>query len=129
MIWNSYLTTSLTPSRMRSRLRGSSASNIFGLTATVSTNKMKRRLVHRSGRWIWFYKNAEITMIAAAGKDPRYGLPGVGRRHRASQPCAKIGEHFLVSALDDLSYCIQDSPWRSRGWTYQEGVLSRRPKI
>ena len=75
------------------------------------------------------YKNAEITMIAAAGKDPRYGLPGVGRRHRASQPCAKIGEHFLVSALDDLSYCIQDPPWRSRGWTYQEGVLSRRPKI
>ena len=75
------------------------------------------------------YKNAEITMIAAAGKDPRYGLPGVGRRHRASQPCAKIGEHFLVSTLDDLSYCIQDSAWISRGWTYQEGVLSRRRLI
>jgi hypothetical protein len=72
------------------------------------------------------YKNAEITIIAAAGKDPRYGLPGVGRRHRASQPCAKIGEHFLVSVLDDLSYCIRDSQWISRGWTYQEGLLSRR---
>jgi Heterokaryon incompatibility protein (HET) len=72
------------------------------------------------------YKNAEITIIAAAGKDPQYGLPGVGRRHRASQPCAKIGEHFLVSALDDLSYCIRDSPWMSRAWTYQEGLLSRR---
>jgi hypothetical protein len=75
------------------------------------------------------YKNAEITIIAAAGKDPRYGLPGVGRRHRAPQPCAKIGEHFLVSALDDLSYCIRDSPWMSRAWTYQEGLLSRRRLI
>jgi Heterokaryon incompatibility protein (HET) len=75
------------------------------------------------------YKNAEITIIAAAGKDPQYGLPGVGRRHRASQPCAKIGDHFLVSALDDLPYCIQDSPWMSRAWTYQEGLLSRRRLI
>jgi Heterokaryon incompatibility protein (HET) len=75
------------------------------------------------------YKNAEVTIIAAAGKDPQYGLPGVGRRHRASQPCAKIGEHFLVSALDDLSYCIRDSSWVSRAWTYQEGLLSRRRLI
>ena len=64
------------------------------------------------------YKNSEIMIIAAAGKDPHYGLPGVGHRHRAQQPRAKVGEHFLVSALDDVSYCIRNSSWISRGWTY-----------
>ena len=72
------------------------------------------------------YKNSEITIIAAAGKDPSYGLPGVGRRHRAPQPHAMVDDHFLVSALNDVSYYIRNSLWISRGWTYQEGLLSRR---
>ncbi|KAI5456761.1 heterokaryon incompatibility protein-domain-containing protein [Mariannaea sp. PMI_226] len=53
------------------------------------------------------YNNAELTIIAAAGKNAEYGLPGVSPR-RVVQPPARIGKHFLV------------------GWTYQEGLHSRR---
>ncbi|KAK2757157.1 tol protein [Colletotrichum kahawae] len=41
------------------------------------------------------YQRAELTIIAAAGEDPSYGLPGT-------------------------------SAWYTRGWTFQEGILSRR---
>jgi Heterokaryon incompatibility protein (HET) len=48
------------------------------------------------------YQNAEVTIIAAAGEDPTYGLPGVNhyrkRDPRISTTCTKIGKHFLISA-------------------------------
>lgn len=75
------------------------------------------------------YQNSELTLIAAAGNDPSYGLPGVRRRHRSLQPRARIGKHFLVSTLEDPRLCIKRSTWMSRGWTYQEGLLSRRRLI
>ena len=31
--------------------------------------------------------NAKVAIIAAAGKDSLYGLPGVGGRSRTPQPC------------------------------------------
>lgn len=72
------------------------------------------------------YKNSEFTIIAAAGQDPSYGLPGVGRRHRGGQGCINIGTHVLVSALEDPKSLINSSTWITRAWTYQEALLSRR---
>ena len=72
------------------------------------------------------YQNSEITIIAAAGQDPTYGLPGVGQRTRSEQGCASIGKHFLISALGDPRGLVKKSAWITRGWTYQEGLLSRR---
>lgn len=39
------------------------------------------------------YKNAELTIVAAAGVNADYGLPGVGIRQRTSQEHIKIGKH------------------------------------
>lgn len=72
------------------------------------------------------YQSAFITLIAAAGKDPHTGLPGVSTTLRKSQPNAWIGENHLFSILHDLKYLVRDSPWRERLWTYQEGFSSRR---
>ena len=72
------------------------------------------------------YRNSEITIIAAAGQDPTYGLPGVGQRNRSKQGCARIGKHILISALGDPRDLVKKSAWITRGWTYQEGLLSRR---
>ncbi len=72
------------------------------------------------------YRNAQATLVAAAGVDPTYGLPGVGPCHRREQPRANIGKYTLCSTLPDPKLRLQRSKWMSRGWTYQEAMLSRR---
>ncbi|RFN44758.1 hypothetical protein FIE12Z_11024 [Fusarium flagelliforme] len=73
------------------------------------------------------YANAEVTLIAAAGKDSSAGLPGVPGRPREQQPGALINGHALVRIPPDPSLHIRSrSTWATRGWTYQEGLLARR---
>jgi len=72
------------------------------------------------------YSNAEITIIAAAGDNPRHGLPGVGISHRRPQPSTQIGNTLLRSTLPDGKFAVQACEWSKRGWTYQEAILSRR---
>jgi hypothetical protein len=75
------------------------------------------------------YFNAHITIIAAAGKDPDHGLPGVNQKNRQRQPVAKIGNRTLISSLPRSRWSIHHSTWASRGWTFQEGFLSKRRLI
>ncbi|KAF5670083.1 hypothetical protein FHETE_4766 [Fusarium heterosporum] len=71
------------------------------------------------------YSNAYVTIVAAAGTDANYGLPGISRQ-RQVQNCLTIGTVKLVEAWDDGHDLIKHSTWASRGWTYQEGHLSTR---
>ena len=72
------------------------------------------------------YRGAELTIIAAAGDDPKYGLPGVRNRLRVSQPTVEIGKQKFLSTLMEPQHTIRESKWMTRGWTYQEAVLSTR---
>jgi hypothetical protein len=72
----------------------------------------------------YIYSRAELTIIAAAGKDPHYGLPGVSSTHRIPQKYISIGDIELVQIVLDEP-ALQDSLWASRAWTLQEGFLSR----
>ena len=72
------------------------------------------------------YRNSDLTIIAGAGQDATYGLPGVGKRHRAAHSSSLIKRHFFVSSLSDPKSLIGDTTWITRAWTYQEGILSRR---
>jgi len=72
------------------------------------------------------YEGAELTIIAADGMDSNCGLPGVGNTTREIQPKARVNGLMLVSSLPDPRNRIRNSIWSTRGWTYQEGVLSRR---
>lgn len=72
------------------------------------------------------YENAELTLIAAAGTDGSYGLPGVGCRSRTVQPIARLQGVSVISTMRDPHMVIRSSHWATRGWTYQEAVLSRR---
>jgi hypothetical protein len=76
----------------------------------------------------YIYSRAELTIIAAAGKDPHYGLPGVSSRHRIPQKHITIGDGQLVQ-MYLYETDLQHSPWASRAWTLQEGFLSRRRVI
>lgn len=70
------------------------------------------------------YKNSALTIAAVSGECPAYGLPGVSRP-RIPQDSFKVGETLLLS-IPDAKKEINSSKWDTRGWTYQEGLLSRR---
>ncbi|KAH6676945.1 heterokaryon incompatibility protein-domain-containing protein, partial [Plectosphaerella plurivora] len=75
------------------------------------------------------YQRAELTIIAAAGEDPSYGIPGVGLRHRRQQLTCSAGDLDFWSTMTHPHRALQTSAWFKRAWTFQEGLLSRRRLI
>lgn len=72
------------------------------------------------------YRNAQLVIIAGAGSDPEYGLPGVGKKVRAPSPSASIAGHHLHVVPPDPNQRLEESTWMTRAWVYQEAVFSRR---
>ena len=74
----------------------------------------------------FIYRNAWLTIVAAAGHDADCGLPGITCRLKPPSVVAKInGQHF-TSVPQLAKSVIPYSTWNSRGWTYQECVMSSR---
>lgn len=57
---------------------------------------------------------------------PTQSASGSSKKERALPPGALAGRTTLVSTLEDPRITIRRSDWATRGWTYQEGVLSNR---
>lgn len=92
----------------------------------INQENEKERL-QQCARMDVIYSGSEITIIAAAGQDPLFGLPGVSRRSRKFQQArGRVGKYTLFSTLADPIPSIENSVWMRRGWTYQEALLSRR---
>ncbi|KAF5722632.1 ankyrin repeat-containing protein [Fusarium mundagurra] len=73
------------------------------------------------------YANAEVTLVATAAQASSSGLPGVSDRlPRVPQHSARIKGHVLTVVPPEPNRQIESSTWMTRGWTYQEGLLSRR---
>lgn len=72
------------------------------------------------------YRNADLTIIAAAGPDPHYGLAGVTIRPRNVQPSISIGGIEILSTMRPPRFAVESSTWSKRAWTFQEAVLSCR---
>ncbi|KAK1749643.1 heterokaryon incompatibility protein-domain-containing protein [Echria macrotheca] len=72
------------------------------------------------------YGSSAITIIAAAGKDPTHGLPGVRKRPRREQQVIQIGNRTLASTNLNIRHQVTSSNWNTRGWTFQEAYLSTR---
>ncbi|TGJ87753.1 hypothetical protein E0Z10_g1001 [Xylaria hypoxylon] len=75
------------------------------------------------------YENATLTIVAMAGTDDTYGLPGIGTEpivSRNEQPQANLAGHTLVSLSPDILTSVRKSEWSTRAWTFQEALLSRR---
>ncbi|KAI8650846.1 HET domain-containing protein [Fusarium keratoplasticum] len=72
------------------------------------------------------YNAAFCTIVAACGEDASFGLPGVGLTARSEQPAICLNGQVWVSSLRDPAPAIKTSTWANRGWTYQEGLFSRR---
>ena len=70
------------------------------------------------------YSNAILTIIAADGKDSRAGirrLVGTAVRQDSSFCFKQNDIHITITrARSSLSDVLQKTPWRQRGWTFQE---------
>jgi hypothetical protein len=76
------------------------------------------------------YAGAQITIVAAAGSDPNFGLPGVLSQGRSVPKAEKVGKVWLkpLPRLVQLAE-VSESKWASRAWTFQEFHRSRRRLI
>ncbi|KAK1988988.1 heterokaryon incompatibility protein-domain-containing protein [Colletotrichum cereale] len=73
------------------------------------------------------YSNAEATIVAAADPDETCGLPGVGSTERFKQDVAHVeGTAIINMGPHPAVYVEKESRWWKRGWTFQEGLISRR---
>ncbi|KAF1365146.1 hypothetical protein EJ07DRAFT_161254 [Lizonia empirigonia] len=71
------------------------------------------------------YNFAALTLVAAAGDNASFGLPGVSHP-RNLQPTISVDGQLWVSALEDPRRCVARSTWNSRAWTFQEGLFARQ---
>ncbi|KAH7082267.1 heterokaryon incompatibility protein-domain-containing protein, partial [Paraphoma chrysanthemicola] len=75
------------------------------------------------------YEKADLTIVAAAGCDDTYGLPGAGRRSmrpRTRQSVARLQKHAFISCDRLTIKTLWSTQWFNRGWTFQEMILSTR---
>jgi len=72
------------------------------------------------------YSSSELTLIATAGANSDYGLPGVGRDREHLGRDVTIGRLRFVTSYEWDMDEIYRSIWSSRAWTFQEGYISRR---
>jgi len=74
------------------------------------------------------YGGAALTIIAASGTDASSGVFGVRGTPQRRKTSMKIGLHEF-NVCRGIRDEIRVSRWNNRGWTYQEGILSRRTLI
>ncbi|KAH5095560.1 hypothetical protein HBI38_030660 [Parastagonospora nodorum] len=73
------------------------------------------------------YRGAEFTIVAAAGRDKTYGLPGVSTTRRIQCPVLHFDQGLIFSIGPEPNEWVADETiWSTRGWTFQEGLLSKR---
>ncbi|KHE86330.1 HET-domain-containing protein [Neurospora crassa] len=81
------------------------------------------------GNMAAIYQGAYATIVAFSATDSASGLPGV--RNLARKPCPSVVHPKLpLSALQpsaiSSAQLATSSVWITRGWTFQEAILSRR---
>jgi hypothetical protein len=72
------------------------------------------------------YSGAILTIVASSGLHADSGLPGVSSVPRLEQFGAYLGGVELIELLPGIQSTVDCSVWNTRGWTFQERLLSKR---
>ncbi|KAL7797457.1 heterokaryon incompatibility domain-containing protein [Trichoderma ceciliae] len=74
------------------------------------------------------YSRASLTIVAAAGSHANAGIPGLqpGTRSRKQHTVPISDDLTLVALHPDTYRSAAATTWNTRGWTYQERLLSKR---
>ncbi|KAF5001067.1 hypothetical protein FGRMN_1261 [Fusarium graminum] len=73
------------------------------------------------------YRSASFTLVAALNDRDAQGLPGFDRRPRCPSPHRpERPTHNEMGYVKHSTAAVDSSVWNSRGWTFQERVLSTR---
>lgn len=86
------------------------------------------------------YRYAEITIIAASGKDASAGLPGLREPRDIQQRIVKVQDssaespelHLITAPAPRPAWhhnYLSGTEWSTRGWTLQEKAMSRRSLV
>jgi hypothetical protein len=75
------------------------------------------------------YAGATLTFIAAGDVDLAVGLPGVSSCRCGSDAEFQLGPYSFMRFFGDPEAEIGSSKWATRGWTYQEAVMSPRKLV
>ncbi|KAF5685934.1 tol [Fusarium circinatum] len=90
-------------------------------------------LGHQTARMDLIYSKALFTILAACGEDSTSGLAGLPSNSRdVFQRQVKVsssGLHIMPLVTLSEEDTLQFSTWNTRGWTFQERLLSRRSLI
>ncbi|KAH7385536.1 heterokaryon incompatibility protein-domain-containing protein [Phaeosphaeria sp. MPI-PUGE-AT-0046c] len=71
------------------------------------------------------YSDATLTIIDAEGTDSSAGLAGVSQVSRKAPRWVNVQGQCL-SIVPNVVRTVRSNHWNTRGWTYQEGLLSNR---
>jgi hypothetical protein len=71
------------------------------------------------------YSSASLTIVAASSNNAHTGLPGIRGTIRRQRPLINTRYHRFITCRNPQKQ-LEATSWSSRGWTYQEGLLSRR---
>lgn len=79
------------------------------------------------GHMGYIYGGAQCTIVAGYGNDADAGLPGISNISRKRQHFhTQIGDLKLSTAPRNAAAVLRNSVWYTRGWTFQELILSKR---
>ena len=85
--------------------------------------QVRAEMIARMGS---IYAGSAFTIIDAAGDGPEHGLAGVSAGTRSVQPAIALDDNRFIVGIGTPGENIRLSTWQTRGWTFQEAVLSRR---
>ena len=75
------------------------------------------------------YQSAAFCIVAAAGRDGHAGLPGVSRLRATRQRIINLGYAWLANKIPPIDQSLAQTFWQSRGWCFQEDLLSVRKLV
>jgi hypothetical protein len=62
------------------------------------------------------YRHADLTIVAAAGNDKGYGLPGVNKTKRKRIKAVFLSDIVLFANTDDPDFGLEKIKWFNRAW-------------